>query len=98
MLYLLVALAGQISPRALCPDAKPSSAACCYHNKTAPVLGGVDFVDLAMTKQQGEDPPTLGDAKFARMLNGYFFHFINEKNADTFSSNPWAYAPSWGGF
>ena len=96
-LQLLLAL-GQISPRAKCPNAYPGSAACCYHNKAAPVLGGVDFVDLATKKKQGTDAPAMGSATHVEYLNGYPFHFTSAENAKTFASDPWAFAPSWGGF
>ena len=98
MITSLLLSTAQISPRALCPDAKPSSASCCYANKSAPVLGGVDFVDLVLTKEQGADSPEIGSPQYSATLNGYSFWFLSAKNAKTFGDDPWAYAPSWGGF
>ena len=89
---------GGISPRAKCPDAYPGGASCCYKNTSAPVLGGVDFVDLAFKKKQGTDAPAMGTADFVEYLNGYPFHFTSANNAKTFANDPWAFAPSWGGF
>ena len=87
-----------ISPRAKCPNAYPGSAACCYKNHAAPVLGGVDFVDLATKKKQGTDAPAMGLAAHVEYLNGYPFHFATADNAKIFAHDPWAFAPSWGGF
>ena len=58
-------------------------------NKSAPVLGGVDFVDLATVKKEGEDVPALGSAEFVAQLNGYPFHFLNAQNAKTFAADPY---------
>jgi YHS domain-containing protein len=61
------------------------------------VLGGVDFFDLA-SKKQGTDGPVYGSSKFTATLSGYTFYFLNAANRDAFNSDPWAYAPAWGGF
>ena len=96
---LLLSVAGlaaaQNDPNARCPNAKPYSAQCCYGNKTAAVMGGVDFVDLA-SKQEGKVTSSFGEAKFASTLNGYTFLFVNAANKAKFEADPWSYAPAWG--
>ena len=87
----------QVDPDAPCPDAKPNDASCCYDDLSVPVLGGIDFVDLA-SKDPGKDGPAMGSSTFSATLNNYTFFFLSEENKKTFVSNPWNYAPSWGGF
>lgn len=89
--------AAQIDPNARCPSASPATAQCCYGNKTAAVMGGVDFVDLA-SKQEGKVTSSFGETKFSTTLNGYTFLFVSEANRDKFNADPWSYAPAWGGF
>lgn len=86
---------GKVDPNAPCQD--QSDDACCYKTKTAPVLGGIDFVDLA-AKKQGVDSPVFGSDAYTAELNGYSFHFTSQANADTFAAAPWTYAPACGGF
>ena len=45
---------GQIESGAPCSNTMPSNDACCYEDKATPVMGGIDFVDLA-GKTQGQD-------------------------------------------
>lgn len=91
------AASAQEDPRAACVGTRPGAAECCYSDLGAPVLGGIDFVDLA-SKSQGRDAPAFGSAAFVSHLNGYEFRFGSASNAATFAANPWRYAPSWGGF
>ena len=98
LVALLSTTSSQISPRAHCPNATPRTASCCYQNKSAPVLGGIDFVDLATTKKEGADAPSMGEPEYSADLNGYPFWFKNAKNAEIFENAPWQFAPSWGGF
>ena len=85
-------------PAAKCTTATPSTPTCCFENTTAPVLGGIDMVDLA-SKTQGTDAPTFGNcASFSAALNNYTFCFVSKENVATFDADPWAYAPAWGGF
>jgi len=98
---LLLSLAGlacgQVDPAARCPDATPTTASCCYSNKSTAVMGGIDFFDLA-GKKQGTDSPVQGSPAFTAELSGYTFHFVSAANRDGFNQAPWAYAPAWGGF
>lgn len=93
----LAAVLAQKDPSSQCPDATPTAADCCFTNKTAAVMGGVDFVDLA-SKKQGVDGPVFGSAAFSATLSGYTFHFLTAANRDAFNQDPWSYAPAWGGF
>ena len=88
---------GQVDPASPCPDARPSDASCCSSNHSAPVMGGVDFVDLATNKAAGA-APDFGEARFSVSLSGYSFHFKSQANADAFDADPWSFAPAWGGF
>jgi YHS domain-containing protein len=99
MWFTVFALAqgGTVDPKAKCPDATPRTPECCTANKTAPVMGGIDFVDLA-GKTQGKDGPVYSGMKFTSLLNGYTFGFLSQANKDTFDADPWSYAPAWGGF
>lgn len=68
-------------------------------NTSKPVLGGVDMVSFTSRSLiQGQDAPVVGSARFNATLNGFTFHFESERNAATFRSDPWRYAPAWGGF
>jgi len=69
----------------------------CCMGTDEPVMGGVDFVDLA-DKTQGTDGPELGITEFTASLNGYAFLFKSAVNAATFTSDPWRYAPRYGAF
>lgn len=60
-------------------------------------MGGIDFFDLA-SKKQGVDSPAMGSPSFTAELSGYTFHFLSAANRDGFNTDPWAYAPAWGGF
>lgn len=51
---------GQVDPGAPCQS---GDLECCYTNKSAPVLGGIDFVDFAGEKQ-GSDGPKRSSMKF----------------------------------
>ena len=84
-------------PSAKCTTAQPSNPKCCFGNTTAPVLGGIDVVDLA-SKTQGKDSPVFGEESISKTLNGYTFLFATAQNAATFEASPWTYAPAWGGF
>jgi len=96
---LLAALASaQVDPAARCPNAGPSSAQCCYGNKTSPVMGGVDFVNLATKKDKGVDEAAYGLSSITAQLNGYEFLFLTEANRKAFTDDPWSFAPAWGGF
>jgi len=72
----------------------------CCTDQSLPVLGGVDFVDLA-SKSPGE-LPVLGSPKFATTFSTNYgkwpFYFISKKNKKQFEADPWKYAPAWGGF
>ena len=93
----LLAIA-QVAPDAPCPNVRPSDATCCQKTSTGPVLGGIDFVDLA-TKRQGKDAPIFGVSSFSATLNNYTFLFSSgAANAKTFEASPWSFAPAWGGF
>ena len=92
----LLALA-QVAPDAPCPNVSPSDAKCCQKTSTGPVLGGIDFVDLA-TKTQGQDAPIFGVSSFSATLNNYTFLFKSASNAAAFKASPWSFAPAWGGF
>ena len=83
-------------PTAPCLGATPMNATCCIDTK-GPVMGGVDFVDLAQ-KVQATDAPEFGSAAFSLILNGYKFHFKSDANAKAFEADPWKFAPAWGGF
>ena len=85
-----------IDPASPCPSATPANAACCI-NSSSPVMGGIDFVDLA-TKVQATDAPVFGDVSFSAQLNGYMFHFKSDENRAAFEADPWKFAPAWGGF
>lgn len=69
MSVMMIAAAAQVDPKAPCPYTTPRDASCCYNHTLAPVLGGVDFVDLAGRKQ-GRDSPVFGNQQFAAKLNG----------------------------
>jgi hypothetical protein len=84
-------------PKASCTSAAPSTPQCCFENTTAPVLGGIDVVDLA-SKVQGKDSPLFGSVNYSTTLNGFSFQFVSEANVATFKASPWTYAPAWGGF
>ena len=71
--------------------------ACCQKSSNGPVLGGVDFVDLA-TKRQGKEAPAFGSAAHSATLNNFTFHFLSGENAAAFKASPWSFAPAWGGF
>ena len=92
----LLALA-QVAPDAPCPNVRPSDASCCQKTSTGPVLGGIDFVDLA-SKTQGKDAPIFGVPSFSATLSNYTFLFTSAANAAAFKASPWSYAPAWGGF
>ena len=56
MLALTASVAyGQVESGAPCTNTMPSNDACCYQDKKAAVMGGVDFVDLANNKKMGKD-------------------------------------------
>ena len=86
---------GQVDPTAPCQS---GDLECCYSNKSAPVLAGIDFVDLANSEKQGSDGPKRSNMAFSSTLNGYLFGFLSQANKDTFDADPWSYAPAWGGF
>jgi len=88
---------GQVESGAPCSNTMPSNDACCYEDKNTPVMGGVDFVDLA-NKKQGQDGAVFGSSDHKKTLSGYAFHFLSAANAETFAKDPWKYAPAWGGF
>ena len=90
-------VSGQVDPASPCPDARPSDASCCSSNHSAPVMGGVDFVDLATNKAAGA-APEFGSTKYSSTLSGYSFHFKSQANVDVFDADPWSFAPAWGGF
>ena len=104
MLCLAAAIAAQpgcdpslCDPKAPCQN--PQDFKCCYGNKTAAVMGGVDFVDVAVRSGHfPRDPPTFSDLAYIQTLNGYTFGFVSQANADTFAADPWSYAPAYGGF
>eukprot|EP00662_Eupelagonemidae_sp_cell21_P035706 gene35706-424_t len=60
-------------------EAAPQSATVFTHS--APVLGGVDFVDLANNK-------TRGGGRRSATLNGYTFRFVSAANAAAFAASP----------
>ena len=84
-------------PKAKCITATPSTPQCCYANTTAPVLGGIDMVDLA-SKVQGSGVPSFGLPEHSATLNDFTFWFLTADNAAIFQADPWSYAPAWGGF
>lgn len=51
----------------------------------------------AISYFQGEGRPSLGNAQYSVTWNGAEWHFASQANADTFKSNPSAYAPQYGG-
>jgi hypothetical protein len=84
-------------PAAQCTTATPSTPQCCYGNMTAPVLGGIDMVDLS-AKTQGTGVGSFGLPEHSATLNNFTFYFLTAANAATFEADPWTYAPAWGGF
>ena len=96
-MLLAMAYTAQVAPDAPCPNASPMDTSCCTKTSTGPVLGGVDFVDLA-TKKQGNDAPAFGSAAYSATLNNFTFYFVSAANAAAFNSSPWTFAPAWGGF
>jgi YHS domain-containing protein len=42
--------------------------------------------------------PEFGTSAVTATLNGYTFWFKSTANRDKFASDPWAYAPAYGGF
>jgi len=69
----------------------------CSDPTYGPVSGGVDYVDM-FSKVEDVDLPEMGVADYSAQLNGYTFWFKNAENRDTFSVEPWTYAPQCGGF
>ena len=76
-----------------------------------PVLGGYDVVEYQQL--QPTDNGILGTSAFKFQLltedfsndtspkmepTNWTFHFKNQKNRNTFASDPWRYAPRYGGF
>lgn len=84
---------GQTDPTAPCGS---RDAACC-ESKDFPVMGGIDFVDLA-SKAQAVDGPDLGSSEHSATLNGYTFNFKTAENAAAFEADPWRFAPRYGAF
>lgn len=70
----------------------------CTEKSAGPVLGGVDFVDLMLYKNEGQDAPELGSSQFNASLNGYTFWFKSAANQGAFAADPWKFAPAYGGF
>ena len=89
-----------MDPAAPCQVTGDDTEGCCWTDKRFPVMGGVDFVDLATNKVQGVDSPALveGLPQHERYLNGYVFVFLSSTNAALFEADPWRYAPAFGGF
>ena len=92
------AAAAQNDPNAKCPNARPSGAQCCYTNKTNAVMGGIDFVDLALNQKNMTGEAAYGSSSITAELNGYTFNFLTEANKQAFTQDPWSFAPAWGGF
>ena len=44
------------------------------------------------------DSPTMGTSSISSTLNKYTFLFSTQSNKEAFDSDPWAWAPAWGGF
>ena len=98
LLFTLAAhAAAQVDPTAPCANTQAGAPQCCYSNKTATVMGGIDFVDLA-SKKQGTDSPVFGLESITAQLNGYTFQFLTDANKAAFEADPWSYAPAYGGF
>jgi hypothetical protein len=74
--------------------------ACCSQ-QDLPVLGGVDVVDL-FGYENDQHIPLLGNPSIAALLptrvGSFKFLFTSEENRAKFLTNPWQYAPAWGGF
>ena len=98
LLAMSTQVGAQVAPDAPCPDARPMDSSCCTKTSTGPVLGGLDFVDLATKKPGVRDTPLFGSAAYTATLNNYTFHFLSADNAAVFKSSPWTFAPAWGGF
>ena len=92
----LVAVAAAASPGFAQPSPSPSGQ--CTDASFGPVLAGVDFVDLLENKKESVDKPDFGKSSITAKLNGYSFWFKTTANRDKFTSDPWAYAPAYGGF
>uniref|UniRef100_A0A6V1VM37 Uncharacterized protein n=1 Tax=Heterosigma akashiwo TaxID=2829 RepID=A0A6V1VM37_HETAK len=71
---------------------------CCTSNDY-PVLGGVDLVQFRKT---GGEEVRYGVQEYDSVLStvggNYRFWFTTEENRNMFNSNPWFYAPAFGGF
>jgi len=85
-----------------CEDASlQSSRTACCSNPELPVLGGIDVVDL-FYRENDQSLPTLGNPEISAILptraSNFKFYFLNEGNRQTFLSNPWLFAPAYGGF
>jgi len=72
---------------------------CCTRDKY-PVFDGIDVVAFAQLAEGAE--PVFGTklypAKLLTSTSAYLFYFSSEENRQIFLDDPWAYAPSWGGF
>jgi YHS domain-containing protein len=44
------------------------------------------------------DKHVMGSSDYQYQLNGYTFYFSSQENLDTFSADPWTYAPQFGSY
>jgi len=95
MRKVLLAFSSSALPGLAFPPPGPSGSCT---DKKYPVLAGVDFVDLRENKKESVDKPEFGTSDVTATLNGYTFWFKSTANRDKFASDPWTYAPAFGGF
>jgi YHS domain-containing protein len=80
-------------------DEKKQRTTCCG-DPAYPVLGGVDVVEFLYLDD--ESVPVWGNseitATLTTSLHTYTFWFSSEENRDKFESDPWGFAPLFGGF
>ena len=73
-------------------------------DKVVPVLNGYDVVEYFSLGPR--DHGVKGNANFSGVIKSlvgdtyenYTFYFKNQTNLDLFNSDPWGYAPQWGGY
>lgn len=83
-----------LCPRLDCPNRPTCAPRRCCGDRTHPVLGGIDLVDLL--HGGGSATPVIGTVP--AYLGGYRFLFRNDSNALLFLQSPTLYIPQAGGF
>ncbi len=92
-LKLLLLAAAFAAPLAVVAPAQADGGVYVGVDGTNIAVGGYDTVSYF----QGDGVPVVGDAKYTVEYNGAEWHFSSQANADTFKTNPEAYAPQFGG-